>query len=61
MVDSILVAGQFVKRGGVLTNVDVAKVRQLAKDTRDYLLQQALGDEGIADISLDGSWRPKWA
>ena len=61
MVDSILVAGEFVKRDGVLVNADVDKVRQLANDTRDYLLQQALGDEGIADISLDGSWRPKWA
>jgi 5-methylthioadenosine/S-adenosylhomocysteine deaminase len=40
-VDTVLVAGRVVKRGGRLTTVDEDRVRQLAVDSRDRLLARA--------------------
>jgi 5-methylthioadenosine/S-adenosylhomocysteine deaminase len=40
-VDTVFVAGNIVKRSGVLTSIDVARVRQLAEISRDALLARA--------------------
>jgi 5-methylthioadenosine/S-adenosylhomocysteine deaminase len=57
-VDTVLVPGTIVKRGGVLVGVDTERVRRLATETRDYLLQQAQGNPRIAGASTDGNWVP---
>lgn len=58
LVDTVLVAGKIVKRGGVLLDVDAARVRRLAIETRDYLLEQGRADPRLADIQIGGDWKP---
>ena len=58
LVDTVLVAGKVVKRGGALVDVDIARVRRLAIETRDYLLDQGRDDPRLADIELGGDWKP---
>ena len=58
LVDTVLVAGRVVKRDGRLIGVDVERVRRLAVETRDYLLQTAHGDPRLADASIGGDWLP---
>jgi cytosine/adenosine deaminase-related metal-dependent hydrolase len=58
-VDTVMVAGQVVKRDGRLLDADVEKVRRLALETRDYLLEQAPDDPAIADATLGGDWMPE--
>jgi len=59
LVDTVLVAGQIVKRHGHLLSTDVARVRRLAEQTRDHVLEQARRDPRIGDIELGGRWIPK--
>ncbi|HEY1774849.1 MAG TPA: amidohydrolase family protein [Solirubrobacteraceae bacterium] len=59
LVDTVLVAGRVVKRSGVLTDHDPARVLAAAERTRDHVLAQARLDPLIADISLGGSWIPR--
>ncbi|MCW2724622.1 MAG: amidohydrolase [Frankiales bacterium] len=51
-VETVLVAGRVVKRDGKLVDVDIKRVRQLAEDSRDYLLRQTPG------ACLGGAWQP---
>jgi 5-methylthioadenosine/S-adenosylhomocysteine deaminase len=58
-VDTVVVAGKVVKRDGKLVGVDVDRVKRLAVETRDYLLEQAASDAAIADAKLGGDWLPE--
>jgi hypothetical protein len=58
LVDTILVGGRVVKRDGVLLGVDADRVRRLAIETRDHLLDAAHGDPRIANASIGGDWIP---
>ena len=54
LVDTILVDGVVVKRGGVLVGVDQARVRRLAIESRDEILVRAGGQARIG-----GEWVPE--
>jgi 5-methylthioadenosine/S-adenosylhomocysteine deaminase len=58
-VDTVIVAGRVVKRDGKLLDADVERVRRLALETRDYLLEQAASDPAIADARVGGDWIPE--
>ncbi|MBY5377280.1 amidohydrolase family protein [Rhizobium leguminosarum] len=62
LVDTVMVAGKFVKRGGELIGVDLPHLRQLGLQSRDALLARAR-DEAGADpsLALDGTWQPPTA
>jgi 5-methylthioadenosine/S-adenosylhomocysteine deaminase len=51
-VDTVLVAGRIVKRGGHLVDVDVARVRRLANQSRDRLVA------GVPGARIGGEWVP---
>jgi hypothetical protein len=55
LVDTVLVDGNVVKRGGAMIDVDVTRVRQLAIDARDDILVRAAGKNGVR---LGGNWIP---
>jgi cytosine/adenosine deaminase-related metal-dependent hydrolase len=59
LVDTVLVAGKIVKRHGALVDVDTARVRRLAVETRDYLLEQARSVPKLAGLTLGGDWLPE--
>jgi cytosine/adenosine deaminase-related metal-dependent hydrolase len=59
LVDTILVAGRIVKRDGALTHLEPRRIRALAEETRDHVLEQAHDDDLIGDITLGGSWTPQ--
>ena len=40
-VDTVLVAGKMMKRGGALVGVDLARVRRQAEESRDYIVAKA--------------------
>ncbi len=50
-IDSILVAGRFIKRGGKLLNVDVKTMRRRMEASRDALFERA-------GVPADGTWFP---
>jgi 5-methylthioadenosine/S-adenosylhomocysteine deaminase len=50
-VDTVLVAGEVVKRRGSLVGVDVARVRTLAEAARDHVL-------AAADVPINTNWIP---
>jgi 5-methylthioadenosine/S-adenosylhomocysteine deaminase len=50
-VDTVLVAGEIVKRHGSLVGVDVGRVRTLAEDARDHVL-------AAADVPTNTNWIP---
>jgi 5-methylthioadenosine/S-adenosylhomocysteine deaminase len=58
LVDTVLVAGTPVKRGGRLT-VDVARARRLAEETKEHLIAATQNDDRISDRSFDGQWLPR--
>ena len=55
LVDTILVDGKVVKRAGKLVDVDAARVRRLAVESRDDILRRADGKNGA---HLGGNWIP---
>ena len=55
LVDTVLVDGEVVKRGGVLLGVDAARVRRLAIESRDDILRRA---DGQAGARIGGDWIP---
>jgi 5-methylthioadenosine/S-adenosylhomocysteine deaminase len=55
MVDTVLVDGKIVKRGGKLLGVDVGEVRRRAIAARDDILRRA---EGRAGARIGGDWTP---
>jgi hypothetical protein len=40
-VDTVIIAGQVRKRQGQLVGVDLARIRQQAQASRDYIVQKA--------------------
>jgi 5-methylthioadenosine/S-adenosylhomocysteine deaminase len=58
MIDTVLVAGNAVKRGGQLLDGRAQRARRLAEETREYLLAEALKNPAISNIALDGNWLP---
>lgn len=58
MVDTVLVNGRVVKRGGVLVDLDVARIRRLAVETRDYLFEQAQKGDRVPEAAAGGHWFP---
>jgi 5-methylthioadenosine/S-adenosylhomocysteine deaminase len=56
LVDTILVDGKVVKRDGKLVDVDAARVRRLAIESRDDILRRADGANGAR---LGGDWIPQ--
>jgi 5-methylthioadenosine/S-adenosylhomocysteine deaminase len=55
LVDTVLVDGKVVKRGGELVGVDRARVRRLAVEARDDILRRAAGRNGAR---IGGDWIP---
>jgi 5-methylthioadenosine/S-adenosylhomocysteine deaminase len=55
LVDTILVDGVVVKRGGLLVGVDQARVRRLAIEARDEIIGRAAGAAGAR---VGGDWIP---
>ena len=56
LVDTILVDGRVVKRDGKLVDVDQARVRRLAVESRDDILRRA---DGQAGARSGGDWIPE--
>jgi len=50
-VDTVLVGGRVVKRGGELVGQDLDRVRRLADESRDHLFAQA-------GVQAGGRWAP---
>jgi 5-methylthioadenosine/S-adenosylhomocysteine deaminase len=57
-VDTVLVRGNVVKRGGRLVGHDLARVRRQAEAARDRLFARAADDPVTADAHLGGTWFP---
>jgi 5-methylthioadenosine/S-adenosylhomocysteine deaminase len=58
LVDTVIVAGKVVKRGGQLVGVDLDRVRRLAVESRDFLFGEAVKNPRIADAAIGGRWIP---
>jgi 5-methylthioadenosine/S-adenosylhomocysteine deaminase len=58
LVDTVLVRGRVVKRHGRLTDLDVDRIRAMAEETRDHLLEQARTDPEIGGARTGGDWIP---
>lgn len=58
MVDTVLVAGNVVKRDGVLLRDDLESIRRRATDARDELFERARAEEATADARIGGAWLP---
>jgi 5-methylthioadenosine/S-adenosylhomocysteine deaminase len=58
LVDTILIAGRVVKRGGRLVDHDPAQLIALATETRDHILAAAVDDPVIGGVRLGGDWIP---
>jgi cytosine/adenosine deaminase-related metal-dependent hydrolase len=54
LVDTVLVAGRVVKRGGTLVDVDLKGLRTRLLESRNRIA-------AAAGIPLDGTWRPEAA
>jgi 5-methylthioadenosine/S-adenosylhomocysteine deaminase len=53
-VDTVLIAGKVMKRGGKLTGVDLAGVSRQAAASRDYLVGKLGWPRSVIDTSLSG-------
>jgi hypothetical protein len=51
-VDTVLVRGTVVKRNGQLLTCDIARLRRLAEESRDHLLDSV-------GAPRDGAWAPE--
>jgi cytosine/adenosine deaminase-related metal-dependent hydrolase len=59
LVDTVLVAGKIVKRGGVMQGIDLNRLRQLARDSREGILERANADPAQqTPIRTGGRWSP---
>ena len=58
VVDTILVAGNVVKRGGELLGPDRERVRRLAFESRDHIFDQTRATPATAAARLGGTWMP---
>jgi 5-methylthioadenosine/S-adenosylhomocysteine deaminase len=53
-VDTVMIAGKLVKRGGKLLGVDLNRVRRQAVASRDYLVGKLGWPRSVIDTSLSG-------
>jgi 5-methylthioadenosine/S-adenosylhomocysteine deaminase len=53
-VDTVLIAGKVMKRGGKLTGVDLPSVARQAAASRDYLVGKLGWPRSVIDTSLSG-------
>jgi cytosine/adenosine deaminase-related metal-dependent hydrolase len=53
-VDTVLVAGRIVKRGGDLVGVDLARIRREAEESRDYIVAKAGWEKTILGRDIPG-------
>ncbi|CAO3429994.1 amidohydrolase family protein [Azospirillum endophyticum] len=59
LVDSVMVAGHFVKRGGEMVGIDLPRLRALGLKSRDEILARAREQPGAdPSLALDGRWQP---
>lgn len=58
LVDTVLVGGTVVKRGGRLVRTDLDRIRSRAEDARDELFERAAQAEGTEHARIGGSWMP---
>jgi cytosine/adenosine deaminase-related metal-dependent hydrolase len=58
VVETILVAGEVVKRDGELVGVDRERLRRLAFASRDHVFEQASEVSATADAAPGGAWMP---
>jgi cytosine/adenosine deaminase-related metal-dependent hydrolase len=58
VVDTVLVDGVAVKRDGRLV-ADLARLRRMADESRDYLFARAADDPAIGDARVGGEWIPE--
>ena len=57
--DSVMVAGQFVKRDGELIGVDLPRLHALGIESRENLVARAKAQrDADRALALDGSWQP---
>jgi 5-methylthioadenosine/S-adenosylhomocysteine deaminase len=59
VVDTVIVAGEPVKRDGRFVNQDMDRVKRLAYESRDHLFEQAKSDEAISEAAPGGKWMPE--
>jgi 5-methylthioadenosine/S-adenosylhomocysteine deaminase len=58
VVETILVAGQVVKRDGELIGVDRERLRRLAYESRDHIFERAREVPATAEATIGGTWMP---
>jgi 5-methylthioadenosine/S-adenosylhomocysteine deaminase len=58
LVDTVLVAGRVVKRGGKLCDGADVRARALATVVRNGLMERAAKTEDLADARTGGGWQP---
>jgi 5-methylthioadenosine/S-adenosylhomocysteine deaminase len=58
LVDAVLVAGEFVKRAGVLLGERATRACRLAREHRDALFDRAARSNHLADARVGGTWQP---
>ena len=59
VVDTVIVAGNPVKRDGEFVGQDMDRIKRLAYESRDYLFEQAQSDEALSDAATGGEWMPE--
>jgi 5-methylthioadenosine/S-adenosylhomocysteine deaminase len=59
VVDTVLVRGEVVKRGGRLVGVDLGRIQELAYGSRDFLFRAAAADPQIPGARPGGDWFPE--
>jgi hypothetical protein len=58
VVETILVAGEVVKRDGELLGVDRERLRSRAFESRDHIFARAREVDATADATTGGGWMP---
>lgn len=58
LVDTVLVAGNVVKRDGRLVRTDLDDIRRRAREARDAVFERARATAGTEDATIGGTWQP---
>jgi len=58
MVDTVLVNGRVVKRGGKLVGIDIAALREAAIQSRDHIFSAARSGDRVPNAATGGKWFP---
>lgn len=59
LVDTVFVAGEVVKRDGAMVGYDLPRLRRMALESRDGLIERAKDDDNAHGIRLGGGWAPR--